>query len=107
GGGLAIHAGLEGDARGTVADQDAVADLHRLADLVGDEDRGLAVLPHQPHELLAQVARRHLIERRERLVAEEQLRFDRERARDRDPLAPAARGRTRVIVLTAPYPHPL
>ena len=34
---------------GAVADKDAVADLHRLVDVVGDEDCGLAVLPHQPH----------------------------------------------------------
>src|SRR2546421_211999 len=36
----AAHARLEGDARRAVAHQDAVADLHRLADVVGDEHGG-------------------------------------------------------------------
>ena len=33
-----------------MADKHAVADLHRLADLVGDEHRSLAILPHQADE---------------------------------------------------------
>src|SRR5262245_46290482 len=61
----AVHARLESDARGAMTDQDAVADLHGLADLVGDEDSGLAVLPHQADELRAQIARGHLVERGE------------------------------------------
>src|SRR5258708_15530568 len=58
-GSFTVHAGLERDARGPMADEDAVADLHGLADLVGNEHRGLAVLPHQADEFLAQIARRH------------------------------------------------
>src|SRR5262249_59026628 len=52
----AVHARLEGDACGAMADQHAVADLHGFADLMGDEDSGLAVLPHQPNELRPQIA---------------------------------------------------
>src|ERR1700716_596588 len=75
GGRLTIHAGLEGDPRWAMAHEDAVADLHGFADLVRDEDRRLAVLPHKPNELLTQTLRRHLIQSGERLVAQEQLRL--------------------------------
>src|SRR5262245_65101058 len=70
-----VHARLESDARRAMADQHAVADLRGLADLVGDEDGGLAVLAHQPDELRPQITRGHLVERGERLVAQEELRI--------------------------------
>ena len=56
---------------------------------------------HEPHELRPQVARGHLVERGERLVAQQQLGLDRERARDRDALAHAAGERVRIVVLVA------
>src|SRR6185437_76660 len=97
---------LIGDARRTVEHQYAVADLHRLADLMGNEHRGLVALAHQPDELGAQVARSHLIERRERLVAQQDFGIDRKGARDRHALAHAARQRMRVIVLVAGQAEP-
>ena len=97
----AVHPRLECDARRAVADQYAVADLHRLADLMGDEHRGLVVLPHQPDELRPQRARRHLVERREWFVAQQQIGLDRKRARDRDALTHAAGERVRIVVLVA------
>ena len=81
---------LIGDARRAVEHHHAVADFHRLVDLMGDEHRGLVVLAHQPHELGAQIARGHFIERGERLVAQQDLR-DRPRKRARSRRAGACR----------------
>ncbi len=102
----ALEPRLVGDARRTVEHQHAVADLHRLVDLVGDEHRGLVALPHQAHELGAQIARGHLVERGERLVAQQNFRIDREGARDRHALAHAARERVRIVVLVAGEAEP-
>ena len=45
-----------------VEDHHAITDLHRLVDLMRDEHGGLIVLPHQPHEFGALIARGHLVE---------------------------------------------
>ena len=93
--------GLEGDARRAMQHHDAVADLERLVDRVGDEQRRLAALAHQAQELRAQALGGHLVERRERLVAQDQHRIDGERPGDGDALAHAAGERVRVVVLVA------
>ena len=48
----------------------------------------------------------HLVERGERLVAQQDIRLDREGARDRDALAHAAGQRVRIIVLVAGEAEP-
>src|SRR5712671_4187610 len=72
-------------------EQDPVSDPHRFRDGVGDEeDREARVLP-EAEELLLHLAAGESVERGERLVHEQDVRFDRHGARDRDPLLHAAR----------------
>ena len=66
---------------------------------MGDEDGGLAVFLDQPDELGAQRPARHLVQRRERLVAEQDIGVGRKGARDRDALPHAAGQRMRIVVL--------
>ena len=101
-----IDARLERDARRAMEYQDAVADLHRLVDVMSDEDGGLVALLDQADELGTQVAGRHLVERGERLVAQQDVRLDGERPGDRDALAHAAGERVRIVVLVAGQPEP-
>src|SRR5215469_6763647 len=80
-------------------DEQAVAHLHRLLDVVGDEehrpDRQLALTP-EIEEVATQRLRSEHIERREGLVHEEDARVYHERTREPDALAHAARELTRV-----------
>ena len=62
---------------------------------------GRAGLAQQLAELVAQRVAGVLVERAERLVAQQNVRLAREGARDRDALAHAARERVRKIVLVA------
>ena len=81
-----------------VHDHDLPGDLHRLLLVVGDEDRrhvDLVVEAAQPlAELLADVR----VQRAERLVQQQHLGLDGERASQRHPLALAARELRRVAV---------
>src|SRR6266536_303827 len=77
----------------------AIAEHERLADVVGDEDDGLAIAHPDRLEELVHVRARLGVERAERLVHEEHGRIDGERARQRDAHAHAARELVRERVL--------
>src|ERR1700726_2346848 len=102
---LAVEADIVSYPGGTFQHHDAVADLQRLADRMGDEDRGLAVFLDQPDEFRAQPPRRGFIERRERLVAQQDIGIGRKGAGDRDALTHAAGQRVRIIVLVPAKPE--
>src|SRR5258708_3158130 len=69
---------------------DAVAEVDRLVDVVGDEDDGLlGALPEERHFLLHRLARLG-VERAEGLVHQEHLGIEGEHARERDALLHAA-----------------
>src|SRR4051812_49150317 len=77
---------------------DAVGEIHRLVDVVGDEQDGDAVfLAHAQHEVL-EVAAGLCVHRRERLVHEQDRGLIGERSRDRDALLHAAGQLPRVVV---------
>ena len=91
---LQIDRDLADDAAGIGREQqDAVAHQHRFLDVVGDEDdaldRQLAVAP-QVEEVGAQGFRREHVERRERLVHQQNVGMHDERAGEADALAHAA-----------------
>ena len=71
--------------------RDPVGDLHRLLLVVGDQHRGHALLVVQPAQPRAQLGADGGVERAERLVEQQHLRLDGERAGERHPLALAAR----------------
>src|SRR5690348_13695611 len=95
------RARLVGDARGALEHDQPAAEAQRLVDRVGDEDARGAGLTQQLAELVAQRIAGVLVERAERLVAQEDVRPAREGAGDRDALAHAARQRMGKIVLVA------
>ena len=70
---------------------DAVAEIDRLLDRVGDEEHRRLRLPPQLDQQLLHVQARRRIERAERLVHQDDPRRQDQRARDRDALAHAAR----------------
>ena len=81
-----------------VHDHDPVGDVHRLFLVVGHEhgrDVGLVVQPAQPR---AQLLAHPRVERTERLVEQQHLRLDGERAGERHALALAARQLCRIAV---------
>ena len=87
-------------------DPDAVAQVDRLGDRVRhDHHRGLDLVPQLDDQPLHLVARR-LVERRERLVHQDDLRLQHQRARDRDALLLAARELVRVLALVAAEARP-
>ena len=77
---------------------DAVGDRERLLLVVRDVDRRDPELELDPADLLAQLHAHLRVERRERLVEQQQPRLDRERARQRDPLLHAARELVRIAI---------
>ena len=83
---------------------DAVRQQHRLFDVVGHQKdrlgRNRLLLP-QLQQFAAQVLRRQHVERGERLVHEQHLRLDHQRARKSDPLPHAARELLRIGRLEA------
>src|SRR5262245_506026 len=89
--------GLVSDALGSMKYQHTVADFHGFVNLVRNEYGGLVALPHETLEFSTQIAGSHLVEGRERLVAQQDFRINRKRARDRYPLAHAAGQRMRII----------
>ena len=82
-------------------DQDAVTELERLAEVVGDEDHRLAHLLVQADDLVLHVATDQRVERGERLVEHQDLGVGRERAGQTDPLLHAAGELVGVVVLVA------
>ena len=74
-----------------VHDDDAVGDRERLFLVVRDHDRRHAELSLQRADLAAQAHALERVERRQRLVEQEQARRGGERARERDALLLAAR----------------
>ena len=88
-----------GDPAGPRAHDDhARGQEDRLRDRVGDEDDGRAELLPDREQLEVQPLARHLVERAERLVHQQERRLERERARDRDALLHAARELPRMVV---------
>src|SRR5438874_2980678 len=81
-----------------VDDDDLVRDLHRLLLVVRDEDGRHVHFVVQPPQPGAQLAADPGVERPERLVEQQHLRLDRERTRQRHPLALAARELRRIAL---------
>ena len=71
--------------------QDAVGEIDRLFEVVRDQHRRGAGLHEDALQLLAHEQRHLVVERGERLVEEQDLRLDHQRAHDRDELLLAAR----------------
>ena len=82
-----------------VHDRDPVGDLADHREVVRDEDVGEVELALEVLEQVEDLRLHRDVERRHRLVADDQLRLQRERARDADPLALAARELVRVAVV--------
>src|SRR5438067_3086337 len=89
---------LANAARSGSEDDDAVAEIHRLLDVVSDEDDGLARARPEAHHFLLHRLARLRIERAKRLVHEQHLRIEREHARERDALLHAAGELGRIVV---------
>ena len=81
-----------------VHDRDVVGDRHRLLLVVRDQDGRDVDLVVQPPQPLAQLGADLGVERAERLVEQQHLRLDRQRARQRHALALAARELVRVAL---------
>ena len=77
---------------------DALGHADRLADVVRDQDRGLALAAQDLGHLVGEREPRLRIERRERLVEQHDVRLGAERARERHALAHPARELARQIV---------
>ena len=80
---------------------DAVGEQNGLADVVRHEDHGLLVRVPDAHQLEAELLARHGVERRERLVHQQNRRIVNERAADRNPLLHAAGELARKALLEA------
>ena len=81
---------------------DPVAEPERLRQVVRDEDHRLARLLLQADHLVLHVAPDERIERAERLVEEQHLRVERERASKADALLHAARELVRIVLARSP-----
>ena len=79
-------------------DRDPVAHLHRLVDVVGDQQHGLAELALEPQELVLQPAADHRVDGAERLVHQQHRRVGGERPGHADALPLAAGELVRVAV---------
>ena len=82
-----------------VHDRDPVGDLADHREVVRDEDVGEVELVLEALQQVQDLRLHRDVERRDRLVADDQLRLERERARDADPLPLAARELVRVAVV--------
>ena len=87
------------DERAVFHNRDAVADADGLVQIVGDENRGLAHFLRQREELILQLAANERIERRKRLVHQQNVRIGGERPRQPDSLLHAARKFVRIGML--------
>ena len=88
-------------------DEDPVAELERLGEVVGDEDAGLLQLVLEPDDLVLHVAADQRVEGRERLVEEQHPRVAGQRPRQPDALLHAAGELVGVGGLVAAQPHQL
>src|SRR5690349_1354105 len=90
-----------------VHDEDAIRDVTDDIEVVGDEDVGQPEVLLQVLEQVEDLGLHGDVERRDRLVADDQLRVDGERACDADPLALATRELVRetVVVLGVQPDH--
>ena len=89
---------LVDDAAGPPAHhQHAVGQRHRLEQIVGDQQRGLAGALERLRQLALQHHAGLRVDRRERLVEQQHRRIDRERARQRHALAHAAGQLMRIV----------
>ena len=79
--------------------RDAVGDVADDAEVVGDEDVGQRELVLEVVEQVDDLGLDRHVERRDGLVGDDQARVERERARDADALALAARELVRVAVV--------
>jgi hypothetical protein len=86
---------------------DAVGEKHRLVDLMGDEQRGSLGAREDLQQFHLHEFARLRVERRERLVEQQELRLHRERARDIDALAHAAGELVRIVLGKAAQPDEL
>src|SRR5690348_6042714 len=99
---------LAHDAAGRGAhDDDAVGQIDRLVDIVGDEEDGFAVALPDAQQLRAHHLPDLRIERAERLVHQQDLGLDAERAGDADTLAHSARELMRKMPLEGAQAHHL
>ena len=80
---------------------DAVGDVDRLLDRVGDEDEGLVLVGAQPDQVFLEFPPVLLVDRRKRFIEEQHVGIDRQRPRQADALAHAARKLVRIFVLEA------
>src|SRR5262245_27899593 len=76
---------------------DAIGQEHRLVDLMGDEQYGLAAIEPDAEELDLHYLARLRVERRKRLVHDQDFGIDRERTREIGPL-PHAAGNLRGVI---------
>ena len=86
---------------------DAVAEIDRFLEIVGDEHGGDAALAGEPRDLVLQALTRHRVERAERLVHQHDARLLRQAARDLHALLHAARELAREILAHFGEPHEL
>ena len=75
---------------------DDVGQERRLADVVGHDDDRLAQRPEDAAQVVVQLGAHQRIERAQRLVEQQHLGVEHQRAHDRDPLPLAARQLVRV-----------
>ena len=92
---------------GRSEDQHPVGEEDRLVDLVRDEDRGLSRRVADPHEFGLHDLARLRVERGERLVEQEHLGLERERAGEIDALPHAAGELVRIVPIEAAQPDQL
>jgi hypothetical protein len=77
--------------RAAVQDQDAIGQVARRGQVVGDEDDAEAALALEAAQQVHHADADRHVEHRGRLVGDQELGLHRQRARDRDPLALAPR----------------
>jgi hypothetical protein len=97
---LARHAG-----RTLREHDDTITHVSRLLDVVGDEDAGLAVAARDAKQQILQVCSGLCVNRRERLVEQQQARARREPSRDRDALLHATGQLPGIVPLEAGKPN--
>ena len=86
---------------------DDVGEIDRLGEAMRNEEHGLAGLLPDVEQVVAHAGAGLLVERRERLVHQDQARVLRQPARDRDPLAHAARQLVRIVLGEVAQAHEL
>ena len=85
-------------------DHDLVGDVDGLLDRVGHEDHGLALVAEQPQQVVLELAADLLVDRRERLVHQQDVGVHGERPGEADALPHPAGELVRVGVLEAGQP---